>query len=100
MAVGCPRATSSAKLGPDRAPVRAAAGRTSATISWGSFPEPRSNPLQAQSRSIGVRSAAIAAAVSRSPAVEVATMASSHPDAAAARSASTRSASGKEASGR
>ncbi len=100
MAVGCPRATSSAKLGPDRAPVRAAAGRTSATISWGSFPDPRSNPLQAQRRSIGDRSAAIAIADSRSPAVEVATMARSQPEAAAARSGSTRSAAGNAASGR
>jgi hypothetical protein len=73
-AVGWPCATSSAKLGPEKAPARRP-GSSSCAISWGSFPVARSKPLHAQSTgtSFSCRS------TSRSPAVGVATMASREP---------------------
>ena len=100
IAVGRPRATSSAKLGPESAPTFVARGSSSATTWCGSSPLAVSNPLQAQTTGAGDAHAAIARSVSRNPEVAVATRTASHPPTARARSGSIATVAGMETSGR
>jgi hypothetical protein len=99
-AVGCPRATSSAKLGPDRAATRRASGRLAATTWCGSARVAVSKPLHAHSNAGAGAIAATAEAVSRRPDVAVATITSSALPTARARSGSISTASGMRTPGR
>ena len=98
-AVGWPRATSIAKLGPDSTPT-SSAGQTAAAISWPSQPVPSSKPLH--SHSTPGASVGSARSTSPRPAIGVATMISP-PRAwatAASKSAVTCRAGGSAISGR
>jgi len=99
-AVGWPRATSSAKLGPESAPTRREAGSDSASTWCGNSRVAVSKPLQAHSSGTSAREARMAVAVSRRPAVDVATIARSQEATAARRSVPTAIVPGRRSPGR